>query len=131
MEKLYGKKSSSTKKRSTKDVTKTQPAESCNGVKKKYVKNKGICQVTFRLPREAAHEAKSVAIVGEFNNWDMHAHKLKKLKNGDYTIMLELEPGKEYQYRYCIDERKWENDWNADKYVLSPHAHCENSVVII
>ena len=44
---------------------------------------------------------------------------------------LELKPGREYQFRYLIDGRQWENDWHADKYVQSPIGDSENSVVVV
>ena len=55
---------------------------------------------------------------------------MKKLKKGEYTVTLELKSGKEYQFRYLVDESRWENDWNADKYVKSPFG-TDNSVVIV
>jgi hypothetical protein len=42
---------------------------------------------------------------------------MEKFKDEDYCIELDLEAGREYQFRYLIDELKWENDRNADKYV--------------
>ena len=87
--------------------------------------------MTFRLPKIAAPHAKSVCLVGDFNNWSIHANPMKKLRNGDYTITLDLETGREYQFRYFIDELEWENDWNADKYVESPYGDSDNSVVIV
>jgi len=101
------------------------------GLIKEYSKKKEACKVTFRLPRIAASDAKSVYIVGDFNNWSIHSHPMKKLKTGDYSITLELEPGREYQFRYLIDEIRWENDWHADKYVRSPYGDSDNSVVIV
>jgi 1,4-alpha-glucan branching enzyme len=101
------------------------------GIKKEYFKSRKTCKVTFRLPRIAATDAKSVCIVGDFNNWNLYANPMKKLKNGNYTVTLELKPGKEYQFRYLIDESKWENDWNADKYVKSPYGDSDNSVVVV
>ncbi len=100
------------------------------GTKKEYLKSKNVCRVTYTLPKIAASEAKSVCIVGDFNNWNIHENPMKKLKNGDYTIKLDLEPEREYQYRYFIDESKWENDWNADKYVRSLYGDSDNSVVM-
>ena len=79
----------------------------------------------------AASGAKSVCIVGDFNNWNTHANPMKRLKNGDYEISLKFEPRKEYQFRYFIDESKWENDWNADKYVKSPLGDSDNSVIVV
>ena len=48
-------------------------------IKKQYLKNKPVCKVTFSVPAE---EAKSVVVVGSFNEWNTKkATKLKKLKN--------------------------------------------------
>ncbi|MBN1841408.1 MAG: isoamylase early set domain-containing protein [Deltaproteobacteria bacterium] len=101
------------------------------GIKKEYLKSRDVCKVTFRLPKIAAPDAKNVCIVGDFNNWNVYANPMKRLKNGGYTITLELKLGKEYQFRYLIDESKWENDWNADKYVKSPFGDSDNSVIIV
>jgi hypothetical protein len=100
------------------------------GIKKEFLETKNVCRVTFRLPKDAAPDAKRVCIAGDFNNWDIHANPMKILGNGDYAIVLDLEPGREYQFRYLIDESKWENDWKADKYVKSPYGDSDNSVVI-
>jgi len=100
------------------------------GIKKQYLKSRKICKVTFRLPRIAAPDARAVCIVGDFNGWSIYANPMKKLRTGDFTITLEVEPGREYQFRYLIDEDRWENDWNADKYVKSPYGS-DNSVIIV
>lgn len=100
------------------------------GIKKEYQKSKNVCRVTFTLPKIAASDAKNVCIVGDFNGWNIRENPMKKQKNGDYTIKLDLESGKEYQFRYFINESKWENDWNADKYVKSLYGDSDNSVVM-
>ncbi len=100
-------------------------------VEEKFLETKKACRITFRLPKVAAPDAKSVCIVGDFNNWNTHANPMKKLEDGDYRIELDLELGREYQFRYLIDELKWENDRNADKYVRSDYGDCDNSVVIV
>ncbi len=115
----------STKKKATEKIVKRTV-----GTKKEYIKSKNVCRVTYTLPKIAASDAKSVCIVGDFNNWNIHANPMKKLNNGDYTIKLDLETEREYQYRYFIDESKWENDWNADKYVRSLYGDSDNSVVM-
>lgn len=97
---------------------------------KQYLKSKPLVKVTFRFPKEAAPEANVVVLVGDFNNWNVQAPPMEQLKNGAFRITLELEPGREYQYRYLIDETAWENDWEADKYVRSSYGNCDNSVVI-
>lgn len=87
-------------------------------------------KVTFTLPKEAVQTAKSVAIVGEFNNWDiLNGVELKKQKDGSFSTTLELEAGKEYQYRFLINGEVWENAWDAPKYVETPFGTF-NSVVL-
>lgn len=96
-------------------------------LKKQYLKSKPICKVTFYLP--AAVKAETVHLVGDFNNWDEHSTPMKKLKDDRFTVMLELEAGREYQFRYLIDQSEWHNDWEADKYVPNPFSG-DNSVVV-
>jgi ActR/RegA family two-component response regulator len=116
-------------------ISKEAPANEASGmaqeIKKEYLEGKKLCKVTFRLPSISAMEAKSVCIVGDFNNWNIHGNPMKKLENGDYVITLDLAPGKEYQFRYLIDESRWENSWKADKYVKSPYGDSDNSVVVL
>ena len=97
---------------------------------KKYLKSKPICKATFILPRQVVGEAKSVNIVGDFNQWDVKASPMKKTKDGSFSIGIDLPAGKEYQYRYLIDGTKWENDWSADKYVPSSFGS-DNSVIVV
>lgn len=101
------------------------------GIKKKYLKNRNVCKTTFWLPETAAVDARSVYIVGDFNNWNIRANPMEKLGNGHFTTTIELDPGREYEFRYLIDESKWENDWNADKYKKSPYGDSDNSVIIV
>lgn len=99
---------------------------------KQYLKSKPICKVTFSLPAEAVAESSEVALLGDFNEWNpTTATLLKKQKDGSYKATLELEPGKEYQFRYLLDGTKWENDWAADKYVAADGSSDENSVVVL
>lgn len=100
-------------------------------IKKQYLKNKPVCKVTFTLPKEAAPEASSVSVVGEFNDWNIYATPMKKFKNGSFKVTVDLEAGRDYQFRYLVDENTWENDWDADKYVRSDFGNCDNSVVSV
>ena len=101
------------------------------GIQKKFLKSKPVCKVTFIVPKEVAGSAKQVHIVGDFNNWKKKSSPLKKLKTGTFKVTIDLPCGKEYQYRYLIDNTIWENDGAADKYVPSPYYGAENSVVIV
>ena len=87
------------------------------GVKKQYLKTGNVCNVTFRLPQEAAPDATVVTVVGEFNDWSLSDTPMKKLKNGSYTATVKLPCGNEYKFRYLIDSNRWENDWSADEYM--------------
>jgi 1,4-alpha-glucan branching enzyme len=83
------------------------------------------------LPKEAAKPVETVHTVGGFNNWDYYATPMKKLKSGAFTATFERDPGREYQFRYLMDETKWENDWQVEKYVPTPYGNAENSVVVV
>jgi 1,4-alpha-glucan branching enzyme len=98
-------------------------------MKRKHSSDKTQCCVTFWLPKEAAPDAKSVAVAGSFNDWCLDRHVMKQLKNGDFSLDIELPSGKEHEFRFVIDGGRWENAPNADKYVRSDFGNCENSVI--
>lgn len=83
-------------------------------IKKSYTKTGNSCRVTFKLPPEV--NAESVALVGEFNEWDPEANPMKKLKDGSFSTTISLPAGETYRFRYLLDGEKWENDWEADRY---------------
>ncbi|OGW57316.1 MAG: glycoside hydrolase [Nitrospirae bacterium RBG_16_43_8] len=100
------------------------------GIKKQYIKAGSVCKVTFRLPKEAAPEAESIAIVGEFNDWNATKTLMQKTETGDFTITLELPSNREYRFRYLINGTRWENDWHADKYIPNSYGG-EDSVAVV
>lgn len=100
-------------------------------LKKQFLKSKPFCKVTFSLPKEAVAQAKKVSLVGDFNGWDTNATPMKKQKDGGFSVSLNLDQGREYQFRYLIDDARWENDWCADKYVPSALGDAENSVLVL
>ena len=100
-------------------------------MKKRYLKTKPVCKVTFELPKEAVKSAERVYVVGEFNDWDAQSTPMKKRRDGSYWVTLDLQRDQEYQYRYLIDEMRWENDWAADGYVPSPYGDSDNSLVVV
>lgn len=97
----------SRKKRGTQQATK-------QGISKLYLKKQPdapqMCRVTFRLPAKLVNDAKSVHLVGEFNDWKLLETPLKRLKNGDFSVKVRLEAGRTYQYRYVINQSDWLND---------------------
>ena len=54
-----------------------------NGIQKKYLSDKRLCEVTFKLPGLAAADAKKVSIVGDFNDWENI--DLSFFKNSNFT----------------------------------------------
>jgi len=99
-------------------------------LKKQYTLTKPICKVTFKLAKDDINGANRVYLAGDFNNWDIESIPMKKLKSGEYTISIDLEKGKEYQFKYVIDGMKWINETEADKYVPNQFL-TENSVVVV
>jgi len=99
-------------------------------MEKHYLKSRPTCKVTFRLPGDGVLAAESVTVAGEFNNWDIRATPMKRQKNGDFIVVLELERGREYRFRYCIDGDRWENDRHADRYKPNPYGGHDSVVVL-
>lgn len=84
-------------------------------------------KVTFTLPKEAVENAETVAVLGDFNNWQ-NGVVLTKQKDGSFKTAVELEKGRSYEYRFLINGEKWENDWAAEAYHPTPFG-TYNSVV--
>ena len=98
-------------------------------IKKTLTKDKKKCKVTFTLPAEVAPNANSVRVVGDFNNWNWSKGiKLQKKKN-QFQGAAELKAGQRHEFRYLIDNQRWENDWQADEYTPTPFG-CDNSVLV-
>ena len=118
-------------KKAKKNATKPRaPRTEPSSLKKQYLKSRPTCKVSFRVPAEVVGAGTAVALAGEFNNWNPAADKMKRLKNGDFTLVKELETGQEYRFRYLIDEDRWENDQNADRYTPNPYGS-DDSVISI
>ncbi len=96
-------------------------------LKKQYLKSKSVCKVTFYTPKELK-EAKTVHLVGDFNNWDEQNTPMQALKDGRFKVTLPLEKDREYQFRYLVNNADWHNDWEADKYASNPYSG-DNSIV--
>ena len=90
-------------------------------LKKRYIRSRKVCKVTFALPRAELPEgvdAASVHLVGEFNEWNPAATPMEPAREGAFRVTLELLPGKTYQFRYLVNGEHWCNDWHTDGYVL-------------
>ncbi len=101
-------------------------------LKKRYIKSRKVWKVTFELPKAELPEAievESVHLVGEFNDWDPTTTPMTRRKGGVFRAALELEPGREYQFRYLVNGEHWCNDWHADAYV--PSSLGEDNCVVV
>lgn len=100
-------------------------------ITKQFLKSKPECKITLTLPADFAPEAKEISVLGDFNDWDSQANKMKKAKDGSFKTSITLEVGKEYAFRYLIDGVIWENETEADKFAPSGVSYDENSVVVL
>ncbi|MBT8321824.1 MAG: isoamylase early set domain-containing protein [Eudoraea sp.] len=94
-------------------------------ISKQYLKTKPVCKVTFTVP---AKEAKKVAVVGDFNNWNPKGSMLKKLKNGNFKGTFDLPKEQTFEFRYLVDGN-YMNDDAADSYQWNDFAGAENAVL--
>ena len=97
-------------------------------MKKSYTKTGRACRVTFSLP--SAIDAKRAALCGEFNDWSPDRHPMKLRRDGSFSVTVSLPTGRDYRFRYLLDGRAWENDWQADRYEANTFG-TEDSVVAV
>ena len=85
-------------------------------------------QVTFLMP--AINGCACLYLVGKFDDWQESVYRMECADDGTWSLVLELEPGREYQYRYRTDTGCWHSDPSASGYVPNPDGSV-NSVVVI
>jgi 1,4-alpha-glucan branching enzyme len=83
-------------------------------IKKQFLKSKPVCKVSFKVSKEAAAGATQVAVLGDFNNWNLQEGALNALKDGSFSQTFELETGKSYRFRYLADGSRWFDEAEAD-----------------
>ncbi|ANW95674.1 glycoside hydrolase [Wenyingzhuangia fucanilytica] len=96
-------------------------------ITKKFLKSKPVCKVTFSI---SAPEATEVVLVGDFNEWDSTTTPLKKLKNGTFKVVVDLETEKSYEYKYILDG-EYVNDDEPEALIFNEYANAENSLVAL
>lgn len=97
-------------------------------IKKAYPKSDAEAKVTFYTSKDLHPE--TVTLVGDFNDWNETSHPMEALKDGRFKITLTLAAGRNYQFRYLVNNAEWHNDPEADGYAANPHGS-ENSVVTV
>jgi 1,4-alpha-glucan branching enzyme len=106
-------------------AAKTTNATSKTTGAKAKAKRKTIQSTEFSL---TAPDAKEVFVAGDFNNWNASEHAMRKFKDGKYTKMLKLKPGR-YEYQFIVDGQ-WRTD-PANPNRQSNSFGSENSVIEI
>ena len=100
-------------------------------IRKQYLKTKPICKVTFKTTPAMTNGVQTACLVGEFNGWSPSATPMKRLKNGAFTVTLDLEKGREYQFRYLLGKHHWANEADADRETPSPYGDSSNSIIAV
>ncbi|MFA5858434.1 MAG: hypothetical protein WC955_05155 [Elusimicrobiota bacterium] len=80
-----------------------------------------IVDFTFK-----AEDAATVALAGDFNNWDCETAKLVK-SNGTWCIKVSLKPGR-YQYVFVLDDATYVADPQAKEVVDDGYGR-KNSII--
>lgn len=65
----------------------------------------GQTRVTFSVPDAGP----PVSVVGDFNQWDPTAHRLRRRSNQTRSVAVPLEPGR-YEYRYLYGDDGWASE---------------------
>jgi hypothetical protein len=74
-------------------------------------------KITFTLPAANLIGAEGCVLLGEFNNWNLEeGFYLQKQSDGSLKTEVELDAGKDYQYRYLLSNGRWVND-DAEKVI--------------
>ncbi len=110
-----------------KSTAKTKPAAKSTATQTKSTatKKKPSPSIEFKL---YAPDAQEVFLVGEFNNWDPAAAKMRRFKDGTCKKSVQLKPGR-YEYRFLVDGQWWTDPNNGER-VSNPYGE-ENSVITV
>nr|WP_203544527.1 isoamylase early set domain-containing protein [Desulfovibrio sp. JC022] len=95
------------------------------------MKTKPVCKVKFDVEKDQVENGEAIYLVGDFNGWDQNSIPMKKLKSGKYTVTVDLETGRDYQFRYLAGGSVWFNDTSPDRTETTPYGDSENSVVSV
>lgn len=85
-----------------------------------------VARVTFSLPNSVW--ADNIYLVGDFNGWNNTSHPFTVGRDGSWSITVDLELNREYQFRYRRDG-EWMNEPQADGYAQNPYGS-DNFIVV-
>jgi hypothetical protein len=87
-------------------------------IKKKTLKSRPVCKITFEIPRDRFEEADEIELMGDFTGWD--PVPFKQLKSGKWKLKQDVDQGGRYEFRYRVKRNgdvHYENDPDADGFV--------------
>ncbi len=73
-----------------------------------------------------APEAREAFLVGDFNDWDPTAFRMRRFRDGTFKKAVQLKPGR-YEYLFLVDGQWWTDPANGHR-VPNPFG-TENSVI--
>ena len=88
--------------------------------------------VLFSLPAEALAGAEKIFVVGDFNNWtSQDGFELEFQPDGSASVIVPLEAGNVYHYRFLINGNTWVNDYHAERYEAVQGYGIDNCVITV
>ena len=82
-------------------------------------------RVTFSFE---APKAKKVNLMGDFNEWDVAKHPMKKDNDGIWRKIVMLSPGR-YEYKFLVDG-KWQNDPQNEQICQNGYGSYNNYLIV-
>lgn len=80
---------------------------------KKRLLSTGKVQVIFTT---TVKEASTVHLAGSFNKWNTSATPMQLQPNGCWSVLIELDIDKRYEFRYLVNESEWMDDDSPDDF---------------
>ncbi len=96
-------------------------------IKKTPIKGSDKVSVTFETT--AFPKAKTLHLVGDFNEWNPAAHAMKQRKDGTWSITLRLPKSRDWQYRFVANGTEWVHDQESENTAPNPYGGV-NAVVL-
>ena len=96
-------------------------------ITKTYSKTGKSCRVTFKYTPETEGTEK-VVLLGDFNEWGAEKLEMKKRKAGHFSVSVQLDAKRDYQFRYFINDQEWSNGEGADS--LTPNTFGTKNAVL-
>ena len=105
---------------------KVASAKKTTAAKKPAAKKPAASFKTHTFALHAPH-ARSVEVVGDFNNWEVGKHPMKKDGNGVWKKAVRITPGA-YHFKFMVDGEWW---LDPEKETVPNPYGTENNVVTV